>query len=85
MDIASRPLAILWAEFENKAMPGSETAMRSGESETPTDLHRRACRLRRFAREMALDADAALLTALADELDARAEMMESTTRPPPKS
>lgn len=65
-------------------MLGSGIAMPSGESETPADLHSRARRVRGFAREMVSNEDVTLLTALADELDARAEMMASKTGSPLK-
>ena len=60
--------------------------MRSGEVDKPnsrteisTELRARAARTRRYARTLVLDEAGPKLLALADELDARADAMESTS------
>jgi hypothetical protein len=55
-----------------------KTADMDEPSETPTELRQRAARIRRHALALRFDESAPRLLALARELDARADAMESS-------
>ena len=83
--MANRTGRAAWVRMAS-GHPGRLLIMRSGEVDKPnsrteisTELRARAARTRRYARTLVLDEAGPKLLALADELDARADAMESTS------